>query len=148
MRSGTGRDFLRGADGDHLAAGVAAPWAEVDHVIGGLDYVQMVLDQKYAMAGVNQAVERLEQVLDIGQVKARGRLVENVDCMSGALELAQLGRDLDPLRLASGERGGRLSQRQVSQTEVVQHLDLFTDGRLAGEKDHARNSLENCFSVL
>ena len=54
-----------------------------------------------------------------------------------ALQLAQLRRDLDALRLAARERRRRLAERQVAQAEVVQHLDLLADRRLAGEERDA-----------
>ena len=57
----------------------AALRAQVDHVVGGLDHVQMVLDQQHRVPGVDQPVQRLEQALDVGQVQTRGRLVEDVD---------------------------------------------------------------------
>ena len=53
------------------------------------------------------------------------------------LQRAQLGRDLDALRFAAGQRRRRLSERQVAQPEIVQHLDLPAHGGLACEKRHA-----------
>ena len=50
-------------------------------------------------------VEQAEQLLDVGEVQAGGRLVEDVD----AALLAHLGRELEPLALAAGQRGQRLA---------------------------------------
>src|SRR5688500_16156478 len=97
------RGNLRGRARDHyLAAGVAAIGSKIDHVVGRLDHVEMMLDENHGVPGVHQLVERLEQPLDVGKVKAGGWFVEDVDRVLGALQLAQLGRDLHALRLAAG----------------------------------------------
>ena len=78
-------DFLQaaigfgGAGGHNFSAGVAAFGAQVDHVVGGLDHIEVVLDQDHGVARVHQPVQRLQQALDIGQVQPGGRLVEDVD---------------------------------------------------------------------
>ncbi len=47
----------------------------------------MMLDHQYRIAGIDQMVERVEQALNIGQVQARGRLVQNVEIAPTALTL-------------------------------------------------------------
>src|SRR4029079_7392732 len=54
-----------------------------------------------------------------------------------ALQRAQLGGDLDALRLAARERGRRLPEREIPQAELVQPFDLLADGRLAREERDA-----------
>ena len=44
--------------------------------------------------------------------------------MFGALQLAELGCDLDSLRFAARQRRRRLSQRQIAKAEAIQHVDL------------------------
>ena len=44
--------------------------------------------------------------------------------MFGALQLAELGCDLDALRFAARQRRRRLSQRQIAKAEAIQHVDL------------------------
>ena len=73
------RHLLRRAGHDDLAAGVAAFRAEIDDVVGGLDHVHVMLDEQHRVAGVDEPVQRLEQALDVGEVQAGGRLVEDVD---------------------------------------------------------------------
>ena len=73
----------------------------------------------------------------IRQVQARRRLVENVDRVLRALQLAQLSGDLDALRLAARKRRRRLAERQVAEPEIGEHLDLFAHARLAREERHA-----------
>ena len=120
---GAGRrgDLLGRAGGDHLAALLAALGAEVDDPVGGLDHVEVVLDHDHRVAGVDQAVEHVEQPLDVGEVQAGGRLVEDVERVAGR-DLGELGRELDPLRLAAGELRRRLAEADVVEPDVVQRL--------------------------
>ena len=122
------RDLLGRADGDDLAACLAALGAEVDQVVGLLDHVEIVLDHEHGVAAVDEALQRLEQLLDVGEVQAGGRLVEDVQRPTGR-HLAELGGELDALRLAAGERRRRLAERHVVETDVVQRLQAPADLR-------------------
>jgi len=51
-------DLLWGADRHHLAAGVAAPGAEVDQPIGGPDEFEVVFDDDDAVAGIHQTLQQ------------------------------------------------------------------------------------------
>ena len=95
--------------GDHLAAAGAAFGAHVDHPVGGLDDVEVVLDHDDGVAGVAQLVQHLQQQLDVGEVQAGGRLVEDVQRAAG-VALAELERQLDALRLAARQRGRALAE--------------------------------------
>ena len=90
---------------------MAAVGAEIDHVISSLDHVQVMLDEQHGVAGIDQPIQLGEQPLDIRQVQAGGGLIEYVDRMFGALQRAEFGGDLDPLRLTARERGRRLAER-------------------------------------
>ena len=87
------------------AAVVAGARAEVDDPVGVRHDRLVVLDHDHRLARVDQPVEQAEQLLDVGQVQAGGRLVEDVD----AALLGHLGGELQPLALAAGERGERLA---------------------------------------
>ena len=71
------------AGGDDLAAAVAAFGAEVDDPVGGLDDVEIVLDDDDRVALVDQLVQHLEQLGDVVEVEAGGRLVEDVERAAG-----------------------------------------------------------------
>src|SRR5688572_25942540 len=92
------RDRLGRPCRDDLASGMAAFGSEVDHVVGSLDHVEVMLDQQDGMPRVDNPVQRLEQPLDVGEVQAGRRFVENVDGVLRPLQRAQLGGDLDALR--------------------------------------------------
>ena len=61
-------------------------------------------------------------------MQAGGRLVEDVERPAGR-DLRQLAGELDALRLAAGERRGRLAEADVVEPDVVQRLQLALDLR-------------------
>ena len=77
-----------------------APGPEIDHVIGALDGLGIVLHHQHRVAHVAQVRERFEQPLVVARMQPDRRLVEHVE------HAAQLGADLrgqpDALRLAAG----------------------------------------------
>ena len=80
MRVDAGGDQVGGrALEDDPAAVVAGAGAEVDDPVGVRHHRLVVLDDDHRLAGVDQPVEQAEQLLDVGEVQAGGRLVEDVD---------------------------------------------------------------------
>ena len=122
------RDLLGRAGDDDLAAAVAALGAEVDDPVGGLDDVEVVLDDEHGVAGIDQALQHDQQLAHVVEVQAGGRLVEDVEGAPGAAPL-QLARELDALRLAAGQRRRRLAEMHVAQPDVVERLELAPDRR-------------------
>ena len=103
------------------AALLPALRTQVDEPVGGLDDVEVVLDHDDGVAAVDQPVQHVEQPLDVGEVQAGRRLVEDVERPPGR-GLGQLGGELDALRLAARERGRGLAEADVAQADVVQRL--------------------------
>ena len=64
---------------DDPAAVVAGARAEVDDPVGVRHHGLVVLDHDHRLAGVDDPVEQAEQLLDVGEMQAGGRLVEDVD---------------------------------------------------------------------
>src|SRR2546422_428637 len=80
----------------------------------------MVLDDDHRVSRINQAVEHLDQDADVVEMEAGGGLVQDVELPPIALVgLRQLPRDLETLRLAARQRGGRLAQPQESQSHLL-----------------------------
>src|SRR5918994_7596749 len=73
-------------------------------------------------------MEHVEQLLDVGEVQARRRLVEDVERPPGR-DLGQLRSELHPLRLATGERRRGLAELDVVEADVVQGLQPPADLR-------------------
>ncbi len=82
-----------------LAAARASFGAQVNHPIGRCDDVELMLDHHHGMAAIGQTVEDQEQPLDVGEMEARRRLVEDVKCPAGGRapsSAASLTRRLSP----------------------------------------------------
>ena len=139
-------DALGRPFGDHAPAALAALGPEVQDPVGLGDHVQVVLDHHHGVAGVDQAVQHAHQPLDVGHVQAHGGLVEQVQGGLGAPPRArvrglgaharELGDELDALRLAAGERGAGLAEREIAEADVAQQLQRVADARMGGEEIH------------
>ena len=80
--------------------------------------VEVVLDHDDGVAAVGQPLQDAEQVLDVREVEAGRRLVEDVERAAGRPP-RQLGGELDALRLAAGELGRGLTEIDVAEADVV-----------------------------
>ena len=70
--------------GDDPAAPVAPLGPQVDHPVGRLDDVEVVLDDDHRVALLLEPVEHLQQLADVVEVEPGGRLVEDVERLAGA----------------------------------------------------------------
>ena len=127
--SGDLRDLLGRADGDDLAARLAALGAEVDQVVGLLDHVEIVLDHEHRVAAVDEPLQRLEQLLDVGEVQARSSARRGCRAFARSTTLQSSDGELHALRLAARERRRRLAERHVVEADVVQRLQAAADLR-------------------
>ena len=121
-----GRHLLRGADAEDLAAAGTALGSEVDDVVGGLDDVQIVLDDEDRVAAVDEAAEDFEKPVHVLKVKAGRRLVEEVEGLA-SLPLCELAAELDSLRFAARERGRRLAEREVAKADIDEGLNDLSE---------------------
>ena len=93
-------DFFGCAGGDDAATVFAAFWSKIDDVVGGFDYVEVVFDHQYGVAQRYLALQDVDQFVNIGEMKAGGGLVEDVDGPArGALR--ELLGEFDALRFAA-----------------------------------------------
>src|SRR5262245_20220661 len=115
-RHGFGR-----ADSDHAAAIVATLGAEIDDPVRRLDHVQVVLDDHDGIALLDEPIEHLEQLLDVREVQPRRRLIQDVERTAGGAA-AELGGELHALSLPTRQRGGRLTEADVVEADVVERL--------------------------
>src|SRR5437773_10656715 len=130
MRPLLGGDLFGSPHRDDLTSACAALGAEVDHMVRGLDDVEVVLDDEDRVAGVDEATQHAEQALDVGEVKAGRRLVEDVQRPAGRAA-RELARELDALRFSAGQRGRRLAEPQVAEPDVLQHSE---PARVGGDR--------------
>ena len=93
------RHRFRWTRDDQVPALVTALRSEVDHPVGRLDDVEIVLDDHERVPGLEQFPKRRQQLGNVVEVEAGRRFVEDVERLSTAMG-NQMRRDLDPLRLA------------------------------------------------
>ena len=62
---------------------IATIGAKVDDPVGGLDDVQIVLNDQHGIALVDETLQHRQQAADVLEVKASGRFVEQVDRVTG-----------------------------------------------------------------
>ena len=106
---------------DDLAAGAAGVRPDVDHVIGRLDHVRVVLDDDHGVAPVAQQLQQLGQAVHVARVEPDARLVEDVHHVDQAA--AEVLDQLDALGLAAGQRVGLAVEAQVVQPDVDHVLE-------------------------
>ena len=100
--------------------------AQVDDPVGRLDDFQIVFDNEHGVAGIDKAVQDVEEQPDVGKVEAGCRFVEHVEGLTGAL-LDQFAGEFDPLGFAAGERRRGLAELHVVEAHVVERLELVAD---------------------
>ena len=110
-------DILGRAGRDDAPAAVAAFGAEVDDPVGGLDDVEVVLDDDDGVARVDQLVQHFEELCDVVEVEAGGGLVEDVERAAGGA-LGEFLGELDALGFAAGERRRLLADVDVAEADA------------------------------
>ena len=96
------RHVLRGSGGYHAPTVSPALWSHVDDPVGALDDLQVMLDHDDGVSCIDEAVEHLDKSADVVQMKAGGRLIENVEpALSFAARACELAGDLEPLGLSA-----------------------------------------------
>lgn len=108
-----------GCSGVHeLAAVLAAARTEVDHPVGALEDVQVVLDDHDGVALAEQGVERVQELGHVMHVQACGGFVEHEQRVPLTVAPGQESGQLDALGLPAAQGIGALAQRDVSQANV------------------------------
>src|SRR5687767_14452763 len=105
-------DLGRKALANDLSARVAAFRAEVDEPVRRADDVEVVLDHDNRMARIEELAECAQQLRDVVEVEAGGRLVEEEELLRRVVGLGEMAGELQALRFAAGERGYGLAEPQ------------------------------------
>ena len=108
-----------------VAAVLAGAGPDVDHVVGDVDGLLVVLDDQDGVAQVAEAHQRLDQAPVVPLVQPDGRLVEHVQHTDEPA--ADLAGQPDALGLAAGQRGRRAVQVEVVEADVAQEADAGVD---------------------
>jgi hypothetical protein len=126
------------------ASGVPALRADVDEVVGVGDDVEIVFDGDDGIPFLDETVQDVEELGDVGKMESGRRFVQNIEGFGGRT-LREVERELYALRFASGKGRCRLSEGNVSETDVDEHLKYPRDsgkrrkereGFLAGHRKH------------
>ena len=112
--------------GNHLPPGVPRLGAEVDQPVGGLDHIEIVLDDDHRVLLRHQAVQHLQQLADVVEVQAGRRFVQDVE-RAASLGAGQFSGQLDALRLAPRECRRRLPQREIVEPHRAQRGEYRPD---------------------
>lgn len=92
-------------------------------------------------------LKHLDELVYIRCVQTGGRFVQDVNGSAGR-PLGKLGRQLDPLRLSARQGGCRLSQLDVTQTDIAQCLNLACDLRDIFKKTAASSAVISSTSLM
>ncbi|WP_063726442.1 hypothetical protein [Streptomyces sp. RTd22] len=84
-----------------------------------------MLDEDDGGAVVDQALQHTKEDADVERVEADAGLVQHEQRV--ALVAIEFGGELEPLRLAAGQRGGGLVEGEVAKAEVDERLQSGTD---------------------
>src|SRR5665811_1910935 len=111
------RDVFRSSGGDDIAAAESAFRTQIDDPVGGLDDVEVVLNDEHGVAAVNKTVEHAHQHAHVLEMETRRWLVKDIEG-STRIALRQLGGELDALGLSARERRRRLAQVDVAEPNI------------------------------
>ena len=96
----------------------------VDDVVSQFYDVEIMLDDYHRIATVDEFLHHVHENADVLKVQTGGRLVQDEERLA-RVALAQFGGKLYALALAAGQRCGRLSELDVSQSHVLNGLYLL-----------------------
>ena len=66
-----------------FSASSSALGPEIDDVIGRFDHIEMVFDDDDRVSCIDQLLQHVKQLVNVREMKARGRFVKNVDRLAG-----------------------------------------------------------------
>ena len=122
---------LFGGSGRHdPAAAVPSFRAQVDDPVCGFDHIHVVLYHQDGVAFVYQTLKGLKQRGDVFEVQTRGRFVED-EQSPGAGIVFEVPGELEALGFAARKSVDRLPETDISQPDIGQRLEGFTDGGVA-----------------
>lgn len=101
------RYLLRRAHRHDLPTATAAFRPEINDPVCRLDYVQIVFNNHNGIAPILQFVQDFQQLFDVVEMQASGRLVQDIQGLAG-IALGQFAGQLHPLRRAAGRVGGAM----------------------------------------
>src|SRR5699024_10288848 len=105
----------------------AAFKSHIDDPISVFDHVEVVLNDYYSVAFINETLQHCQQAPNIFEVQACRRLVKDVDG-SAVRTFAKFTCQLNALRFSTREGGRRLSEPYIPQADVHKSFKVPRDG--------------------
>ena len=110
-----------------------------------------MLDDEYGVPLLHESIEDIEELLYIGEVETGCRLIEDIEGLS-CRSLGEVECELDTLRLSARERGCRLSECDIAETDIDEDIENTLDPRKADKKytrilDRHREYFGDIFSL-
>src|SRR5207248_8139043 len=119
--------------GDYLAAVFSRAGSKVDHVIGGAHRFLVVLDDDDGVAQIAELLERRQETRIVALMQPDRRLIENVQ--DADQPRADLRRETNALGLATRQRFGGASEREIVEPDVDQEPQtLRSEERRVGKE--------------
>ena len=135
---------LLGRSANHeLATLVAGLRTDIDDPVGGLDDIQIMLDDNDAVSFRDKALEGFQQDRDVVDMQAGGRLVKNEKSPTGFMTRKARGK-LQALGFAPTQDIEGLSELQVVEADVGEELQRCTDGLGFGSTLEEGDRLPSC----
>src|SRR3972149_816581 len=119
--------------GHNLAAALPTFGSEVNHPIGSLDHIELMLDNNDRVSLLDKLVKNIQQHSDVFKVKSRCRLIQYIQGLPRA-DLGELSGEFHALCLPTRQRCRLLSQPDVSQSDVEQCLKMPAQSRKLAEQ--------------
>ncbi len=110
---------------------LAAAGAQVHHVVGVGDHVQVVLDDHDGGAVLDEVLQHADEGFHVQRVQPDGGLVEDEEGV--VLVAAHLAGQLQALGLAAGKCRCGLAQSEIAQAQIVEDLQLVAHLLQMGE---------------
>ena len=121
--------------GDDRAAASTALRTEIDDVVGRFGDLHVVLDDDHRVAAIDQALQGGEELVDVGEMEADRRLVEEKERV-GLARPGEGRRQLEALRLAAGKRYECLAEPQIAEADLEERRQALPDLGRIGEEIH------------
>ena len=125
-RQGVGMSQVIGGAIEHnVPAALARAGAHVDHAVGGKHHGRVMLDNDQRVAGVAQALHRLDDAVHVTRVQADAGFVQHEQGVDQ--RGAQCGGEVDALHLAARQRAALPVQREVTDAHIAQITQTRAD---------------------
>ena len=116
--------------------------------VGIFDNIEVVLDDDHAVAGVDQGVQHVQQLVDIGHVQAGGRFVEDVERLAGRAAADSSVTSLMRWASPPTKRGSRLAECDIAQADVDQSLQFAGNAGMFSKNSRACSQVISRTSLM